>query len=112
MIHILFMILKALGIDVFFYADPPYLHGTRKNYLYKHEMEDAEHIELLEMLREHPGKVMISGYDNDLYNNLLQGWKKVSLATQAEGGLKRTETLWMNYQDNQMSITDYPGIMP
>lgn len=98
--------------DVFIYADPPYLHGTRKNYLYKHEMEDNEHYELLEMLRDHPGKVMISGYDNDLYNDMLIGWRKESIKTQAEGGLKRIETIWMNYRDNQMSIFDMPEVMP
>ena len=58
-------------------------------------MEDNEHYELLEMLRDHPGKVMISGYDNDLYNDMLIGWRKESIKTQAEGGLKRTETICM-----------------
>lgn len=98
--------------DVFIYADPPYLHGTRKNYLYKHEMEDAEHVRLLEALLRHPGKVILSGYDNDLYNNMLSGWRKESIGTQAEKGLKRTEVIWMNYEDNQMSFTDFPEVMP
>lgn len=98
--------------DVFIYADPPYLHSARKNYLYTHEMEDADHVELLEVLMNHPGKVMISGYDNDLYNNILAGWKKEQISTQAEGGVKRVETLWMNYRDNQMSIFDMPEVMP
>lgn len=90
--------------DVFIYADPPYLRGMRKNYLYCHEMSNDEHIELLEILREHSGKVMISGYDNDLYNNLLRGWRKIYKNTQAEGGIKRTETLWLNYPDGQLDI--------
>ena len=93
--------------DVFIYADPPYLHGTRKNYLYKYEMQDAEHVELLETLLNHPGKVLLSGYDNDLYNNILNGWNKVHKTTLAEGGLRRTETLWMNYdiEQGQMSLS-------
>lgn len=91
--------------DVFIYADPPYLHGTRKNYLYKHEMKDSDHKELLEVLKKHPGKVLISGYDNDLYNDVLSGWNKVWKDTQAEYGLKRTETLWMNYEAGQEQIT-------
>lgn len=98
--------------DVFIYADPPYLHGTRKNYLYKHEMEDADHVELLEALINHPGNVMISGYDNDMYNDILTGWRKEQISTQAEGGLKRVETLWMNYRDNQMSIFDMLEVRP
>lgn len=84
--------------DVFIYADPPYLHGTRKNYLYKHEMKDSEHEELICLLKNHPGRVLLSGYDNDMYNNHLKGWYKTSKNTTAEKGLKRTEVLWMNYE--------------
>lgn len=90
--------------DVFIYADPPYLRGTRKSYLYRHEMSDDEHVELLEVLKKHPGEVMISGYDNELYNDLLQGWRKVHKDTQAEGGIKRTETLWLNYPAFQLEL--------
>ena len=84
--------------DVFVYADPPYLHSTRKNYLYKHEMRDSEHEELLSILTKHPGKVLLSGYENDMYNNYLKGWNKAYKKTTAEQGLKRTEVLWMNYE--------------
>ncbi|MGC4018383.1 MAG: DNA adenine methylase [Muricomes sp.] len=91
--------------DVFIYADPPYLHGTRKNYLYKHELKNNEHEELLLILREHPGKVLLSGYDNDMYNDILSGWNKVQKDTRAEGGRKRTETLWMNYDIGQKQMS-------
>ncbi len=77
--------------DVFIYADPPYLHGTRKNYLYKHEMKDADHEKLLNVLVKHQGKILLSGYDNDMYNDILQGWNKVQKHTRAEGGRARTE---------------------
>jgi DNA adenine methylase len=73
----------------------------------KHEMNDREHIELLEALLNHPGKVLLSGYDNDLYNYYLSGWKKASKKTTAENGLLRTEMLWMNYSVGQMKIADY-----
>lgn len=92
--------------DVFMYLDPPYLQGLRKKHLYKCEMEDREHKELLEIVDKHPGKVLLSGYDNDLYNDMLHGWNKVQKVTQAEGGKKRVETLWMNYDvgQGQMSL--------
>lgn len=90
--------------DVFMYVDPPYLHGTRKNYLYRCEMNDTEHVELLEVLRKHRGKILLSGYDNDLYNEMLPGWKKVSKKTQAEAGIPRIETLWMNYEVGQVEL--------
>lgn len=91
--------------DVFIYADPPYLHGIRKNYLYKFEMQDAEHEELLRVLVGHPGKILLSGYDNDMYNDMLPKWHKVYKATRAEGGRKRIETLWMNYDICQGQIS-------
>ena len=98
--------------DVFIYADPPYLRGTRKAYLYKHEMEDTKHEQLLEALLKHPGKIMISGYENSMYDTMLKGWRKESIRTQAESGLKRTEVIWMNYRDVQMSIEDFLEVMP
>lgn len=84
--------------DVFIYCDPPYLTDTRKGYLYKHEMTREQHIVLLENLKKHKGKVMISCYENELYDSMLLGWDKVFKTTQAEHGLKRVECLYMNYQ--------------
>lgn len=98
--------------DVFIYMDPPYLPETRKGYLYKHEMTRADHEELLKAAVDHPGKIMISGYDNDLYNDYLSGWRKAYKDTNAECGLKRREVLWMNYRDGQMRLEDYLGAMP
>lgn len=67
-------------------------------------MGDAEHIELLKLLAEHPGKVLLSGYDNDLYNQYLLGWRKAQKKTQAEAGIPRVETLWMNYEIGQAKL--------
>lgn len=97
--------------NVFMYIDPPYLHGTRKNYLYKYEMEDCEHEELLKKLVGHPGKILLSGYENEMYNDYLSGWNKAYKSTRAEGGLARTEVLWMNYKKNeQISMFDFMDI--
>ena len=49
-------------------------------------------------LLEHPGPVMLSGYDNDLYNDMLTGWEKLRHPARSEKGGKRTETLWVNFQ--------------
>lgn len=83
---------------VLIYADPPYLLSTRKNKrAYAHEMTVDDHAELIATLKQHPGPVMLSGYENDLYNDLLEGWRKIQIATTAEKGKHRIETLWMNY---------------
>lgn len=90
--------------DVFIYADPPYLKSTRKSNLYKHEMSDEQHIDLLKALLLHPGKVLLSGYENKLYDSILLGWNKVYKDTTVENGLKRTEVLWMNYDVGQIKL--------
>ncbi|WMJ85476.1 DNA adenine methylase [Anaerocolumna sp. MB42-C2] len=84
--------------NVLIYNDPPYLFSTRSRKMYKHEMgTDAEHIEMLEALLQHTGPVMLSGYDNEIYNTYLSGWRKESIPARAERSLPRTEYLWMNY---------------
>lgn len=84
--------------EVFIYADPPYPLSTRKNYLYEYEMSNEKHMKLLELLKNHKGKVMISSYENDLYNNFLKYWKKEYKNTTAENSIKRTEVIYMNYE--------------
>ena len=91
--------------DVFIYADPPYLRETRKPNLYKCEMTDEDHEELLTLLVNHPGKVIISGYENQMYDTYLVGWYKAQKRTQAEAGNIRTETLWMNYEPEAQQIS-------
>ena len=83
--------------NVLIYADPPYILSTRGRKQYRHEMSDQDHVELLEALLLHTGPVMLSGYDNDIYNEYLQGWRKESTPARAENSLPRTEVLWMNY---------------
>ena len=85
--------------DVLIYADPPYVVSTRKGKQYVVDMvEDRQHIELLEALKENPGRVIRSGYENELYEKHLQGWMKLHKKALAEGGAARTETVWMNYE--------------
>lgn len=92
---------------VFIYVDPPYLLSTRRHEQYSHEMKEADHVKLIEVLLNHKGKVMLSGYEHELYDQMLVGWKKVKLEATAEYGLPRTESLWLNYDDNQqLSIFD------
>jgi len=81
------------------YIDPPYPHGTRKNYLYKYEMENSDHMLLLEAVsRCENADIIISGYSCDVYDDRLSEWNKVTKNTRAEAGQSRTECLWMNFQ--------------
>lgn len=95
--------------DCLIYADPPYLEGTRRSRIYRKEMmKREEHEEMLTALLEHTGPVMISGYDNDLYNSMLVGWHKEEKQGRANSSAVRTETVWMNYDppNAQMSWAD------
>jgi DNA adenine methylase len=84
--------------NVFIYADPPYVLSTRSKRIYAFEMKDADHIELLQLLLKHPGPVMISGYMNDIYADMLKGWETQTRIANCERGLKREEVIWMNYE--------------
>lgn len=85
--------------EVLIYADPPYVLETRSQRQYNVEMaDDAQHEALLAALLDHPGPVMMSGYESELYNDTLQGWTKITHAATAEQGHKRTEVLWINYE--------------
>jgi len=89
--------------DTFFYLDPPYVHSTRTSARYDCDMEDDKHIELLNLIKQCKGKVLISGYDNELYNTLTEnGWNKSQFIVNTTGGdfksKQKTETLWYNYQ--------------
>nr|WP_296464324.1 DNA adenine methylase [uncultured Acetatifactor sp.] len=91
--------------DVFIYLDPPYLLGTRSRKQYQHEMEDADHEELLKTVLRSQAQVMISGYESEMYNDYLQGWSKACFTSCADGGRRRQEVVWMNYEhDVQESI--------
>lgn len=92
----------------FVYADPPYLINTRKQSrpIYTHEYSEADHRALLGVLVGLPCNVMISGYQSDLYDELLPGWRKDSINTITRGGTPATEIIWMNY-DPPVQLHDY-----
>ncbi len=93
------LIKKYNSKDCLIYADPPYLLSTRKQKYYNVEMtEEKEHLQLINVLKEHSGPVIISGYNSDLYNNLLSGWNKIEIKANAEQGKERTEVIWTNYE--------------
>lgn len=83
--------------DTLIYCDPPYLQSLRKKNMYAHELSEEKHIEMLEILKQSKSKIILSGYDNDLYNDMLPDWRTDTKATTAQMGLHRTEKIWMNF---------------
>ena len=77
------------------YADPPYITETRTRYIYANEIDLTHHERLLELLLNHSGSVVISGYEHPLYNSYLKNWDKYTKLTMAEKGKKRMEVIWL-----------------
>ncbi|MBD8493870.1 DNA adenine methylase [Pseudomonas syringae] len=92
------------GVDTLHYVDPPYVHSTRvrgagTGRYYRHELSDDDHIELLECLARAQGKVALSGYSSEMYQDLLTGWTMNSVNARisaGRGGALRQECLWLN----------------
>lgn len=81
---------------VLIYCDPPYVLSTRScKHSYRNEMDDAAHEELLDLLNQHRGSVMLSGYANELYDKKLQGWARYDVDMVITSGAKRQESLWV-----------------
>ena len=91
--------------SVLIYADPPYLGDIRTAHVkqqYSNEMLSVEsHVELLEVLLQHPGPAIISGYESELYKEMLEnrGWSKRSIRSNDQSGALRQEVIWLNFAD-------------
>lgn len=92
--------------NVLIYADPPYVLSTRHGKQYRCEMDDTEQNDLLDVLLIHKGPVLISGYDNKLYNDRLQSRHREETICYSQTCSKKREVLWMNFKPElkQMSL--------
>lgn len=91
------------------YCDPPYLHCTRTSRRrYRFDYEEADHIELLELLRTLPCNIILSGYPSPLYDELLCGWRSLELQVMNQAGV-RTEKLWLNFTPDRVHWASYAG---
>ena len=82
--------------DTLIYADPPYLMETRTQKMYAHEMSVDEHLEMLDVLKFHPGPAVISGYESSIYDKHLRDWKKILVKPpKVEKQADRMEVLWV-----------------
>ncbi|MGR7528489.1 DNA adenine methylase [Klebsiella aerogenes] len=94
------------AVTTLHYIDPPYVPETRVqgNRYYAYEMTVEGHEQLLAVARTMSGMVMISGYDTEVYNDMLNGWaktEKTSRISAGRGTKVRTECLWLNLAAQQ-----------
>lgn len=91
------------AITTLHYFDPPYLPKTRNKKLiehdiksYRYEMSFQDHIDFLQDAKELKGMVLISGYYDKIYQEILEGWEIKKVNSFAMNNLAKTECLWLN----------------
>lgn len=79
------------------YVDPPYVPETRRRIrVYRHDYSLEDHQNLLKVLKALPCKVMLSGYDSELYRTELADWRKIRFFAKTHVDV-RDECVWMNF---------------
>jgi len=94
------------------YVDPPYVHDTRysgakSGRIYRHEMNNEDHLDLLKTLLDLDGMVMLSGYPSEMYDDILKGWKRMETQARISSGRGtdvRKECLWVNSAAQQHDL--------
>lgn len=108
--------------DVLFYCDPPYVPETRRDGGYRHEMTIDQHRQLLELVKNCRGMIVLSGYHCPLYDEMLTDWECLEVEVYAQSaakthatGLKgrgamqaqtRTECIWIKPNTIKASAPD------
>jgi len=91
------------GERTLFYLDPPYVHNTRAaTDAYQYEMDEPAHEGLLSTVQQCRGRVILSGYPNELYDCALHEWNRHDrkIDNKVSGGSSKrvmTESLWCNF---------------
>lgn len=80
------------------YLDPPYRLSSRRSgkSIYKNELSDENHEQLLEWAIKQKCKIIISHYRDSLYTEMLQGWYTYQYESMTHQGAA-TEVIWCNY---------------
>lgn len=91
--------LHDIGHCVFMYLDPPYPFSVRKSVdpIYKYEMSDPQHVELLKLISHVKFNFAISSYQNELYDSHLSGCNIIDFNNATRQGIAR-ERVYFNYE--------------
>lgn len=80
------------------YCDPPYVLSARKGgKIYRHEMTDSQHKDLVSLLLTIPAAIILSGYRNEIYDTALSSWNSIDFEAMTRRGMAK-ETLWFNFE--------------
>lgn len=91
--------------EVLMYLDTPYVRASRKSgRLYRHEMDDEQQRQLLELIVTSRAKIALSGYRSELYDTYLADWHMDSTTTRTTSTQVAEEIVWMNYEPPYQQI--------
>ena len=98
--------------DVLMYLDPPYMLSTRQTKKdYKHELSNEQHMQLIELCIASKNQIIISGYSNELYEQLeVAGWQKFIFNTRShmiakykgKADFVRQDCIWFNFKHSMV----------
>jgi DNA adenine methylase len=81
--------------ETVFYIDPPYIHDTRKTKnVYNQELNDDYHKNLVKIILDCKGAVVLSGYEHKIYQPLIEsGWEctKYQTACNVAGRIRNSK---------------------
>ena len=108
--------LRYDSVNTLLFLDPPYAPSTRRSGRYVHEMTEDDHAELVQFLLHCRSKIILCGYDNPAYQDLLRrGWWKMSRPSRCclnnrPGSNRprqhRVESIWLNYKVKVFATVD------
>ncbi len=76
------------------------MQATRRSgQRYRHDCTEADHVELLELLKGLPCQVMVSGHPSTLYDDLLRDWRRIVVQVTTR---VRTEVVWVDFEPGRM----------
>jgi DNA adenine methylase len=80
------------------YCDPPYVRSSRRRQrnIYRHELDDAGHARLLDIIKSLRCRVVLSGYRSALYDKALSEWHLTSYSVHTRAG-PAVECIWTNF---------------
>lgn len=95
--------------DILLYLDPPYPLETRTSAArYDYDWPDTMHHKLMDAIKDHDAKIMLSTYPNKIYEKALTGWRYIDFPAPTRGSW-RTERLYMNFPEGQLFSAAFAG---
>lgn len=106
------------GPETLHFVDPPYLQSTRvmqskSTGTYRHELTDDDHDELLAVVDDLKGMVVLSGYASDTYDLQLTHWRRFTTRSRASAGrgtVVRDEVAWVNPACHEALQSNHGGL--